>query len=94
MARALAALLLLLAPSLGAAAARTAVLRVSAQVRRSVTVSVGGTQVRPTAVVSTAAGVVRSGPVGGARAAPAVRAEPSAEHPGYLVVTVLADAAE
>lgn len=94
MARVLAAALLLVAPSLGVAAARAAALRVSAQVRRSVTVSVGGTAASPTAAVRTAAGVVRAGPVGPARASAAVRAEPSAEHPGYVVVTVLADAAE
>lgn len=95
MARVLAALLLL-APAAGLAGERAATLRVSARVHRSVSVSVGGEPGAPRLVVTTGGRPVWSGPVDErpVPAASAVRAEPSAAHPGWWVVTVLADATE
>lgn len=92
MPRALAALLLL-APAAGLAAGRGAALRVSAEVRRSVAVTIDVRGATPQVVVSAGGAVVWAGPLAAARAARegAVRAEPSARHPGHVVVTVLAD---
>jgi hypothetical protein len=89
MLRALAALLLL-APAVVPSGQRTGTLHVSVQVRRAVTVSVQPTAGAPSVVVSTAAGAIWSGAAGAASGG-AVRVEPSAAHPGYVVVTVLAD---
>jgi hypothetical protein len=92
MLRALAAFLLL-APAAVPAGDRAATLQMSVQVRRSLTVSVETGAGAPSLVVRTAGGAVWRAPLAGAAAASggAVRAEPSAEHPGYVVVTVLAD---
>lgn len=91
MIRALAALLLLV-PAAVSGGERSATLRVSAQVRRAVAVSIEGAPRAPIVVVRTDGGTW-AGPLETARAstAGAVRAEPSAGHPGHVVVTVLAD---
>jgi hypothetical protein len=87
------AALLLLAPAGALSGQRAATMQVSVQVRRSVTVSVQASAGAPSLVVSNAAGAIWSGPLAGARAASGgtIRTDPSAEHPGYVVVTVLAD---